>query len=43
MALQDDTTFEDLRQKTELYEQVSQRWMSEGGLEWFAAVSEAHG
>ena len=33
MALQDDTTFEDLRQRIELYEQVSQRWMSEGGLQ----------
>ncbi|CAK9030826.1 unnamed protein product [Durusdinium trenchii] len=33
MTLQDDTTFEDLRQKIEMYEQVSQRWMSDGGLQ----------
>lgn len=33
MSLQDDTTFEDLRKKIELYEQVSQRWMTEGGLQ----------
>ena len=29
MSLQDDTTFEELHQKTELYEQVSQRWSAE--------------
>ncbi|CAK9000469.1 unnamed protein product, partial [Durusdinium trenchii] len=33
MTLQDDTTFEDLRQRIEMYEQVSQRWTSEGGLQ----------
>ena len=29
MSLQDDTAFEELHQKTELYEQVSQRWSAE--------------
>ena len=33
MTLQDDTTFEDLRQRIEMYEQVSQRWSSDGGLQ----------
>ena len=33
MTLQDETTFEDLRQKIEMYEQVSQRWMSDGNLQ----------
>ena len=34
MSLRDDTTFEELRQKIELYEQVSQRWSAEqGGLQ----------
>ena len=33
MTLQDDTTFEDLRQRIEMYEQVSQRWMSDGAVQ----------
>ena len=33
MTLQDETTFEDLRQRIEMYEQVSQRWMSDGSLQ----------
>ena len=33
MTLQDDTTFEDLRQRIEMYGQVSQRWSSDGGLQ----------
>ena len=44
MTLQDDTTFEDLRQRIEMYEQVSQRWMSDGArIEARKAVKEERG
>ena len=31
MALQDDTTFDDLRSRVEMYEQVSMKWVPEAG------------